>query len=151
MHVILHALCENQLRLTELAWINKVFYVYLSFFLELCMKDLLLIVDTSNSVRAYFESDMKPFLKLLVKDRELRVSVNGTQIALMIFSEKEKTEVKLNFGITYDAEGVAKLIDDLKWDDVKGGFTRTDYAFEIANEKVNKNTVRTVLDKHSPS
>mgnify|MGYP002804300846 CR=1 FL=1 len=103
---------------------------------ELCMKDLLLIVDTSNSVRAYFESDMKPFLKLLVKDRELRVSVNGTQIALMIFSEKEKTEVKLGFRVTYDAEGLAKFIDDLKWDDVKGGFTRTDYAFELANEKV---------------
>ena len=103
---------------------------------ELCMKDLLLIVDTSNSVRAYFESDMKPFLKLLVKDRELRVSVNGTQIALMIFSEKEKTEVKLGFGVTYDAEGLAKFIDDLTWDDVKGGFTRTDYAFEIANEEV---------------
>jgi hypothetical protein len=108
------------------------------------MKDVLLIVDTSKSVRAFYRTDMKPFLQSLVTDPDLRVSRNGTQIALMVFSEKEKTQVKVPFGEIYDAEKLAEFINgSLKWDDVKGGFTRTDFAFEMANGEVN-------IQKHVP-
>jgi hypothetical protein len=100
------------------------------------MKDLLLILDTSLSVQSYFERDMKPFLKMLVTDKDLHVSRNGTQIALMIFSEEKKTKVLLDFGKIYDADKLAQFIEKLKWDDIKGGFTRTDVAFRMANNKV---------------
>lgn len=102
-----------------------------------CTEDLLLILDTSYSVKAYFESDMKPFLKRLVTDENLFVSRNGTQVALMIFSEAEKTEVLLEFGKIFDAAELARFIDGLKWKDIKGGYTRTDVAFQLANSEVN--------------
>jgi hypothetical protein len=85
---------------------------------------------------------MKPFLEKLVKDPQLHVSRNGTQIALMIFSEKERTKIMLHFGEIYDADQLAKFIADLKWDEVKGGFTRTDLAFKMANDKVQTTTTR---------
>ncbi len=100
------------------------------------MKDLLIILDTSLSVQAYFERDMKPFLKMLVKDKQLDVARDGTQIALIIFSQKDKTKVMLPFGRIYDADKLAKFMGDLKWDDIKGNFTRTDIAFETANNQV---------------
>ena len=100
------------------------------------MKDLLIILDTSLSVQAYFERNMKPFLKELVTDKVLHVSKFGTQIALMIFSEEKKTKVLLEFGKIYDADKLAQFIEKLKWDDIKGGFTRTDIAFQMASDKV---------------
>ena len=73
---------------------------------------------------------------MLVTDKDLHVSRNGTQIALMIFSEEKKTKVLLDFGKIYDADKLAQFIEKLKWDDIKGGFTRTDVAFRMANNKV---------------
>ncbi|XP_028411883.1 collagen alpha-1(VII) chain-like [Dendronephthya gigantea] len=102
----------------------------------LCMKDLLLILDTSYSVEAYFESDMKPFLKNLVTDENLHVSRNGTQVALLMFSEEKKTKVLVEFGKIFDAGEMAGFIDRLNWTDIKGGYTRTDIAFQLANDKV---------------
>lgn len=102
-----------------------------------CKKDLLLIIDASYSVgRSSFERDVKPFLERLVTDRVLNVGLDGTQMALMIFSQEERTKMLLNFGDIYNAEELAMYVRNLKWDDVKGDKTRTDLALKIANEKV---------------
>ena len=103
---------------------------------EPCMKDLLIILDASLSVQAYFERNMKPFLVNLVTDSALDVSRSGTQVAMIIFSSADRTKVELDFGRIYDADDLAKFMDDLKWDDIKGNFTRTDVAFKEANNKV---------------
>ena len=79
---------------------------------------------------------MKPFLVNLVKDSALDVSRSGTQVAMVIFSSADRTKVELNFGDIYDADNLAKFMAALKWNDIKGNFTRTDVAFQEANNKV---------------
>ena len=110
----------------------------------MCKKDLLIILDTSLSVQAYFEIKMKPFLKNLVTDSALDVSRDGTQIALILFSSADRTKVELKFGDIYDADNLRTFMANLQWDSIKGNFTRTDIAFLEANNKVQKVTYRDV-------
>ena len=60
-----------------------------------CKKDLVLIVDTSNSIGEHdFNHNVKKFLKNLVTDSRLNVGPDGTEIGLILFSSRERTMVK---------------------------------------------------------
>lgn len=102
-----------------------------------CKKDLLLIVDTSYSIgKSSFNKNVKPFLEQLVTDQVLNVGRDDTQMAMMIFSQKQRTKILLNFGDMYDKNDLTKYISNLKWKEVSGDRTRTDLALKIANDEV---------------
>ena len=105
-----------------------------------CTRDLLLIVDTSYSIgERSFDFHIKPFLQNLVRAPRLNVGRDGTQVAMIIFSERKRTKILLNFGDTIEKDKLVRYIGKLKWEDVSGDRTRTDLALQIANEKVRKN------------
>ena len=105
-----------------------------------CTRDLLLIVDTSYSIgQRSFNIHIKPFLQNLVRAPRLNVGRDGTQVAMIIFSNRERTKILLNFGDTIEKDKLVRYIANLKWEKVRGDRTRTDLALQIANEKVRKN------------
>ena len=105
-----------------------------------CTRDLLLIVDTSYSIgQRFFNIHIKPFLQNLVRAPRLNVGRDGTQVAMIIFSERKRTKILLNFGDTIEKDKLVRYIANLKWEKVRGDRTRTDLALQIANEKVRKN------------
>ena len=110
---------------------------------------MLLILDTSRSVaKLPFETQIKPFLEALFTDEELNVRSNGTQVSLLVFSDYsdprsphyrpkfDNTKVLIKFRDGLDGPALKDYVRTLKWDELKGGHTRTDKALEIANTVV---------------
>ena len=92
-----------------------------------CKKDLVLLVDTSNSIGMHdFNHNLKKFLKNLVTDSRLNVGPGGTEIGLTLFSSRKRTMVKLRIGQITDSQQLWNYIDCLQWMQVSGGYTRTD-------------------------
>ena len=111
-----------------------------------CTRDLLLIVDTSNSFdpgriskNIHFDLHIKLFLQMLISVPRLNVGRDGTQVAMINFSDRRRTRILLNFGDTVEKDELEDYIGNLKRKDLAGGMTRTDLALQIANEKVRKN------------
>ena len=95
------------------------------------------MVDTSYSIgKSSFNRYVKPFVERFVKHPSLNVREDGTRIAIILFGQQDRTEIMLPFGEEYDANNIAKKVNNLEWEDIKGERTRTDLAFEIANQKV---------------
>ena len=111
-------------------------FVLLLTFVE-CKKDLLLVIDTSDSIgENNFKEKVQPFLMRFVKNYALNVNKDGTRIAIIRFSTSIRTEIMLKFNKLYNAEDIANKIGDLKWADVHGDETRTEKALGKANEQV---------------
>lgn len=109
------------------------------FYIGACIKDILLVVDMSYSIGEHsFRTNVKPFLKQLVKDTTLNVGPDGTQIAMIIFSHADKTKLLFNFGKNVDKEALVNAFDEMEWEKISGGHTRTDIALKIANDEVRK-------------
>ena len=77
---------------------------------------------------------MKPFLKELINEPRLNIGPYGTHLAIMVFSSQQKTKILVPFNTKYGANDLTREIDDLKWDILKGGHTRTDLALRLANQ-----------------
>ena len=96
---------------------------------------MVLVVDTSFSIgRRDFDENVKPFLKNLVTDPLLNVGKSGTHVGLILFSSDDQTKTKLDLGEIKDANKLGRYIDNLNWEDVKGGHTRTDLGLQLANQ-----------------
>ena len=70
-------------------------------------------------------------MKKLAEDKDLAVGPQGTHIAIVAFSSKEKTMKRLDF--TY-GERYSNAVDGMKWNIVAGDQTRTDIGFKEAGE-----------------
>ena len=103
-------------------------------FIAKCKKDLLLLVDTSNSIGKDAFDQVKKSLKKLVMDSRLNVGPDGTEVGLILFSSKDKTEIKLRVGQIEDAQELKKYISNLQWNDVMGRQTRTEMALNLSKE-----------------
>ena len=102
--------------------------------LDKCVKDILVLLDTSLSIGSRnFENKIKPFLKLLESDPDLNVSPYGTHIAILAFSSLDQTKTLLSFDEGY-GEKYRNTVDRFRWDRIKGGHTRTDLGFQMAGE-----------------
>ena len=97
----------------------------------------MLVFDTSDSIgENNFEDKVQPFLMDFIRHADLNVKQNGTRIAIIRFSTRERTEIMLKFNKLYNAEEIATKIGNLKWTDVRGDETRTETALGKANEQV---------------
>jgi len=102
-----------------------------------CKKDILILLDTSNSIGAsHFDNEVKPFLESLVKSPKLNVGPDGTRLSLMTFSDYQNTKVRLSFGAYTLQDYLDFFKNDLPWASVHGPRTRTGTATKIANETV---------------
>ena len=106
------------------------------FFTDKCKKDILIVLDMSNSIgRDPFIDNARPFLLNLVKQLNID-RVRGSQLAMIIFSSKDKTRVFFNFNeLTTKAEIIEK-IGSMSIEQLGGTYTRTGLAFNYANTKV---------------
>ena len=96
------------------------------------MKDILVLLDTSKSINASnFNNKVKPFLKELAENEDLAVGPQGTHIAIVGFSSKEKTMKLLDF--TY-GESYSNAVDGMEWNIVQGNQTKTSLGFKKAGE-----------------
>ena len=78
----------------------------------------------------------------------MKLSAICSQVALLLFSkwddpkspyyrrEDDKTKLVIPFGLHYNADGFIRYINNLEYEAVEGGHTRTDKALEIANNQV---------------
>ena len=85
----------------------------------------------------------------------MKLSAICSQVALLLFSkwddpkspyyrrEDDKTKLVIPFGLHYNADGFIRYINNLEYEAVKGGHTRTDKALEIANNQVSYQQVST--------
>ena len=109
---------------------------------------MVLVVDTSFSVgKKDFNNNVIPFLRNLVTDPLLNVWESGTHVGLILFSSEERTKTKLDLGKIKDANKLEQYIDNLKWEDVSGRYTRTDLGLKLANEvrRYNSNLLQMLL------
>ena len=74
------------------------------------------------------------FLKDLVTDSRLNVGPEGTNIALILFSTKRRTKVKLEMGQIQDAQQLGDYMTSLQWKEVNGSQTRTEKALNLAKK-----------------
>lgn len=99
------------------------------------MKDILVVLDTSFSIgKTNFIKKVKPFLKHLSNLPDLNVSPSGTHIAIMTFSSIKQTKLRLHFKESKQKSQFFRKIQAMHWNNVKGGHTRTDLAFQKAGE-----------------
>ncbi|XP_046864510.1 uncharacterized protein LOC124458761 isoform X3 [Xenia sp. Carnegie-2017] len=107
--------------------------------LEKCKKDMVILLDTSYSIGKHrFNKNVKKFLKNLVSSPKLNVGRDGTQIAIVIFSNKRNTRVVLPFSGRTKAE-YKKFIDKkLSWRAVSGGRTMTGTGAGIVDKQIFK-------------
>lgn len=78
----------------------------------------------------------------------MKLSAICSQVALLLFSkwddpkspyyrkEDDKTKLVIPFGLHYNADGFIRYINNLEYEAVEGGHTRTDKALGIANNQV---------------
>ncbi|XP_046839250.1 uncharacterized protein LOC124433514 [Xenia sp. Carnegie-2017] len=107
--------------------------------LEKCKKDMVILLDTSYSIGKYrFNKNVKKFLKNLVSSPKLNVGRDGTQLAIVIFSNKRNTRVVLPFSGRTKAEYKKFINNNLSWRAVSGGRTMTGTGAGIVDKQIFK-------------
>ena len=113
----------------------------ISFASDACKKDILLLLDTSNSIgRNHFDNDVKPFLSSLVNSPKLNVGPDGTQLALVTFSNDQNTRMRFGFARRTVQDYQNYFDQDLTWDNVHGDRTMTGDGARIADTQVSLRT-----------
>ncbi|XP_046857575.1 uncharacterized protein LOC124450961 [Xenia sp. Carnegie-2017] len=81
---------------------------------------------------------IKPFLKKLVFSPKLKVGSDGTQIAIVIFSDEHNTRVVLPFSDRTKAEYIQFIDKRLSWRAVSRGITMTGTGAGIVDKQIFK-------------
>ena len=102
----------------------------------MCKKDILILLDTSASLGNHFENDVKPFLKSLINSPKLNVGPDGTQLALVTFSDKRGTELKFGFSDKTTQTYLDYVDENLIFRQIYGTQTMTGAAMKIAAQTV---------------
>lgn len=106
-----------------------------SVFPERCIKDILILLDTSYSIGPYmFNGNFIPFLLGLVEHPRLKVSSDGSHISIITFSSSSKTGVRLSFNQADNKAEIRKIIQNFNYSEIAGDRTRTDLALKLANK-----------------
>ena len=95
-------------------------------------RDIVLIVDGSASVGYRNVKKVKRFLQKLVL--ELNVGKDYNRLALVQFSEKDKTSVEFGFDRYYEARKIVRAISKMHYH--SGQMTMTGHALALAHDKV---------------
>ena len=116
----------------------------MTFFPDKCKKDLLILLDVSFSIgESTFNKEIKPFLNELVEHPKLNVNPTGTQIAMVVFSQTDKTMELLKFGDKLTQKDLKAYFssDDFTWNKLSGDRTRTGLALQMTNTVRNSNNL----------
>ena len=107
-----------------------------------------MVFDTSDSIgENNFEDKVQPFLMDFIRHADLNVKQNGTRIAIIRFSTRERTDITLKFNNLYNAEEIANKIGELKWADIRGDQTRTETGLgEVDVKVISKSIVKYFLN-----
>ena len=82
-----------------------------------------------------------------VRHPDLNVNRDGTRIAMVRFSTRERTDITLKFNNLYNAEEIANKIGELKWADIRGDQTRTETGLgEVDVKVISKSIVKYFLN-----
>ncbi|XP_046855805.1 uncharacterized protein LOC124448899 [Xenia sp. Carnegie-2017] len=104
-----------------------------------CIKDLVILVDASRSITGrIFNSKVKAFLRNLISNPQLNVGPDGTQIAFVIFRDKDDTKYLLNFDARTQEEYKTFINNTLTYSDRLGGQTYTGKALGIVDKEIFK-------------
>ena len=99
---------------------------------------MVLLLDTSYSIgKKNFDRKIKPFLKKLVFSPKLKVGPDGTQIAIVTFSNKRNTKILLHFSARTKTEYITFINHVLLWEAVSGDRTMTGTGAGIVDKQVN--------------
>ena len=79
-----------------------------------------------------FEDRIKPFLYRLFANNTLDVSPNGSNIAIMVFSTKNKTKLLVSFDNGLHQKSLIERVQRLDYTEWAGRETRTDLALQLA-------------------